>query len=149
MLGVRDYPVNDDSTAIYSDRLRRCPVMVGVNLPLPTDLLTRRLWNFSLLDRMAVELEYFGSRIPNDFQTVETERLPLHGQRAGGRDYGADDWKWSVYLQKQLNEVFSVRAQAASDHLRINTNNKTDWDREENLRSPGDWYWMAKVQYEF
>jgi hypothetical protein len=146
LLGIKNYPV------FYEKRRERMPIMVGFNIPA-----------FTLLDVLAVEAEYF----PNDFSNSEhhvwqqSVPIPFTGD-ARPAAYGKvnkypfserDDWKWSVYASKKINDYSEILVQAASDHT---------WRRnvmtskaglllglgdEELCQKPSDWYFMIRATF--
>jgi hypothetical protein len=114
LLGVKDYPV------LYEKRLQRMPVMVGFNLP-----------TFRLLDLLSLEIEYYGSRFPNNFYQVYNNRLPIPewaskwaaidtitNYNPDDPKYRKDDWKWSIMAKKNVMRGVRVYAQAACDNMR-------------------------------
>jgi len=56
-----------------------------------------------------------------------------------------DNWKWSLYLKKDITDRLSLTAQAARDHVRLPVKWSEDVDREELMSLPAHWYWMIKV----
>ncbi len=148
VLGWKNYPI------IYENRLERTVAMIGFNLP-----------TFRLLDVLALELEWFGSRQPNsneysqlraskNDQTKLLEPTPqpsIYGFTLPGgydpRDWEKDDIKWSVFASRTLVKGLSLDAQIASDHARgwVFPSGRRYWGF---FRSPGDWYWMLKISAE-
>jgi hypothetical protein len=144
LLGVKNYPV------LYEDRLERTVAMIGFNVP-----------TFRLLDVLAVEAEWFGSRQPNSSQVSQQtlvknspellQPLPLpsifNSQLPDG--YDPEDWekdnvKWSVFARRQLVKGYFLDAQVASDNARgwVYPSGRRYWAY---FRSPSDWYWMMKL----
>jgi hypothetical protein len=144
LLGVKNYPV------LYENRLERTVAMLGVNVP-----------TFKVLDVLAVEAEWFGSRQPNSSaisqQTLVKnsqellQPLPLpsifSSQLPDGydpQDWKKDDIKWSVFARRQLVKGYNLEAQVASDNARgwVYPSGRRYWAY---FRSPSDWYWMMKL----
>lgn len=143
LLGVENQPV------LYENRMERVVAMVGFNVP-----------TMKLLDVLAVELEWFGSRQPNSSAAYQQsigktdENLPrplpqpsIYSNQISG--YNPDDWKdddlkWSVFASRTLVKGLKLDAQVASDNARgwVFPEGKRYWNY---FRSPSDWYWMMKV----
>jgi hypothetical protein len=148
VIGVKDYP------GIYDDIRERIPVMLGFNLPA-----------FRLLDVLALEVEWYGSRLVPDYRKVTQvsavpqspwiNRTPaVPGASATGLnrpyDVKGDDWKWSLYASKVLAGHVRMSGQVANDHFRTGgTPGAPGRSFEEGLTAPGDWYWNVKLSYFF
>lgn len=108
ILGVKDYPF------LYDNILERIPVMIGFNVPF-----------FNILDIFAIEVEYYGYKLPNDWENMFRNGIPHPGSvnfpyTTWDKDnYKDDDWKWSVYLRKTILRGLSISCQVARDHLRL------------------------------
>lgn len=112
VLGWKDYPV------FYEDRLRRMPVMAGVNIPA-----------FGMLDRLSLQVEYFDSPWLNNTWPIGSDGnnipfIPDPSDRTVSRDAwydmaGRDNLKWSLLLTRKVHSHVTLHAQVASDHLRI------------------------------
>jgi hypothetical protein len=143
LLGVKDYPV------YYTDKLRRMPMMAGLNLP-----------TFKILDLLSVQLEYFNSPYLNNTWPVGSDGnnipfLPDPSDKiTSGKDFyditTKDNVKWSVLMKKAIGPNVSVFGQIASDHLRIAD---ASWyygpqlnPNEVTLRK-SDWYWMLQLAW--
>jgi hypothetical protein len=59
-----------------------------------------------------------------------------------------DNWKWSLYGAKTIQNHFKVSVQVANDHFRPGgvVGNPS---QEAILSTPKDWYWMGKIAYYF
>ncbi len=156
VLGLQDYP------RYYPDIWQRMPVTLGFNLPA-----------FGLLDRLALEVEYYGSRNFPDYEKAETSASWVPRQISGDGidssrtityngytynkvrtssilDYTRNDWKWSLYASRVLMGHLRIAGQVANDHLLIpGPPSAPDPDWEEALTTPKDWYWMLKLAYFF
>ncbi|MEO7427683.1 MAG: hypothetical protein ABI036_21040 [Fibrobacteria bacterium] len=141
LLGLENTPAYKELYGPYSQRM---PMMAGFNLPA-----------FKFLDRLALEVEYYGAPFRDD--------LSLFNHTAGNtvstipRDPDSsvtkDNIKWSLYGAKVLHEHIKLSLQVASDHYRpgiftgYGDNNPPVSDAV--LTRPQDWYWMGKIAYFF
>ena len=133
LLGIKNYP------KYYSDRWRRVPVMLGVNLPA-----------FGLLDKFSIEVEYYGSLNYPDYEKAETNASWIPRAPGTGLDNSRNDWKWSLYASRALLGHLRIAGQVANDHLVIpGPPAASDPDWSEALTTPRDWYWMLKLAYFF
>lgn len=159
VIGVKDYP------GVYPDIRERIPVMLGFGLP-----------TFGFLDDCALEVEWYGSRIRDDYYKIEKETSPIprsnHSQEydrqadAQGRlvsdttvafadadvqNMTKDDWKWSLYLSKTFLRNARVSFQVANDHFRPWENNPLGaTDRYESAFTRiSDYYSMLKIGFTF
>ncbi|MBD3392222.1 MAG: hypothetical protein GF418_09160 [Chitinivibrionales bacterium] len=121
LLGARSYP------RYYDDITERVPGMVGFNLPA-----------FGLLDVLAVEGEYYGSRHANN---PETQGAPYAKREPGYDDQ--DDYKWAVTAVRGVGEHVSLRLRAASDHLREGGHSR------QRTVAPDEWYWSIRLTATF
>jgi hypothetical protein len=99
------------------------------------------------LDLFSFELEFFAWKYPNSLDRVVKNNVPQPGWPQDDYidyDYSDDDYKWSVYLKKNIGRHFSVIAQAARDHIRHETPYEQQKDREEMLTRPNHWHWRIK-----
>jgi hypothetical protein len=132
LLGVKDYPV------LYDDWTKRIPVMVGFNVP-----------TFRLLDVLAIEVEYYGSEYPDNFQGIMSGAAQATPWPTIPNEYAASDWKddnlkWSIYTQRKIVDGVTLSAQVARDHARawVFPTGKTYWGI---MNDDNDWYWMLKL----
>jgi hypothetical protein len=137
VLGLKNYP------GLYNDIKERMPVMVGVNVPC-----------FNFLDVLGVEFEYMAYPWPNDWKNSLRPGVPQPGNESfsysswSKKEGHKDDWKWSVYLRKQLARGLFVSAQAACDHLRLP--DKQDFTYESVMKDTGkpfsgQWWGIFRV----
>ena len=127
ILGMENHP------GWYQNILERIPVMFGMNIPC-----------FKLLDVLAVELQWFGSKywnttediwraqspvpyqgqaVPDDYYSWLQPKMQITQNPDGSDDtvyvskaITDDDWKWSVYVTRTFNNRFRVSAQWACDN---------------------------------
>ena len=133
VLGLKDYP------KYYDDIRERMPVMVGFNLPA-----------FGLVDRLALEVEYYGSKNYPDYGNAETNSSWVPRVPSNPVNNARNDWKWSLYASRVLFGHMRIAAQVANDHLLLPAppaNQDPSW--AEVLTTPKDWYWMLKLAYFF
>jgi hypothetical protein len=132
LLGVKDYPI------FYDDWTKRVPVMVGFNFP-----------TFKMLDVLSLEVEYYGSEYPDNFQGIISGQVqgtpwPTIPSSYDASDWESDNWKWSVYAQRKVVDGVTLSAQVARDHARAwaYPTGKTYWGI---MNDDNDWYWMLKL----
>jgi hypothetical protein len=149
ILGLESYPasntidISNPSNPIGYDHLnQKIPVMMGFNIP-----------TFNILDRAALEAEWYGCRYPisNRMVIVNGYAAPSGPSNDGytWEDYRKDDWKLSINVEKTLFKKFSLIIQAARDHSKLETTIKKDQDYDDVLVRPKHWYWMGKMKFNF
>jgi hypothetical protein len=131
---------------LYGPISRRMPMMIGFNLPA-----------FRFLDRLNVEVEYYGAPWVDDpsiyNHTSGNQVTPI--PKISGLDTNTtkDNLKWSVYASKVLADHVQISGQAASDHFRPGIfqgyGDNLPPLNEVPFFSPSEWYWMAKIAYFF
>lgn len=127
LLGVANQPV------YYTKRSERIPIMFGVTLP------TARF-----LDLLTLQGEYYQSPY-NDIDLLNSSSLPIP-QTANTDSVHADDFKWSIYAKKTLNQRMNLYAQAASDHLRL-TDGRYRASNIPLTHTPKDWYYVFRLEF--
>lgn len=152
IIGVKDYGT------IYDDVTERMPVMVGFNFP-----------TFGLLDLFSVEVEWYGSPYKNDLANIgnpastvadwmnqttpRPQPSPVPVQMGAYADSTADNWKWSVNLQKQVARHIQFTAQVANDHYRPRPVSTGEiWmngGTAAAFTDPRDWYFMGRLGFFF
>lgn len=148
IIGTRNYK------GIYDKIAERIPLMLGFNIP-----------TFKVLDVLALEVEYYGSKIVPDFRKLNEEvsavpQSPWINRAApdsGAIPYsqmeypaGKDDIKWSLYFSKVFAGHVKISGQAANDHFRTGgTPGLAGKSYEEALTDLKDWYWFLKLSYFF
>ena len=113
ILGVKNYP------GWYENINERMPVMFGFNFP-----------TFKLLDVLSIQLQWFGSKYFNTWESMfkEGKLVPYVVQNAPDLTYEGyladstmqttyDDWKWSMYMSRKINNRVRVSLQFASDNM--------------------------------
>ena len=147
LLGVRHYG------PLYDDYTERIPVMLGFNVP-----------TWRVLDRLSVEVEWYGSPYRNDLYNIGNPNsmvapwrwnpqrpipspIPVQGVAED------DDWRWSVLLEKNLVSSVRFTAQVASDHYRPLPFGTGLIYQEGGtgaaFLSPKEWYFMARLGFFF
>lgn len=131
VLGIEDQPY------YYEDINQRIPIMAGVNVP-----------TFKILDLFSAQVEYYDSRF-NNVSNSDRISLPIWTvANYATRDldtYTPSKWRWSFYGRKRLNRLLDLRAQVASDHLRLRNVLSTRSDYDLTV-SPKDWYYLLKLE---
>jgi hypothetical protein len=119
----------------YEDKGRRMPVMFGVNVP-----------TWRLLDRLAVQGEYYAARFADTKQFDENAR-PVWSVSPGysPSNFKRDDWKWSVNGRRAVNRLLTVHAQVANDHIRLPvfTGNPSSTAL---TQTPENWYYLLRLE---
>lgn len=149
VLGIKDYP------GLYDNVLERIPVMLGLYLPA-----------FRVFDVLALEVQYYGSRIVPDMRKLvdEGSAIPqspwvnrtappdsgVAGYHQRAYDVDGDNWKWSLYFSRVFAGHIRLSGQIANDHFRTGgTPGLSGASYEEALTSLSDWYWFLKLSYFF
>jgi len=137
VVGLDNYPV------LYEKLSERTPKVIGFNLPA-----------FNLLDVIAIEVEHYSNKYPNDWELILERNLPLPNlgdteiTPYDPGEYDDDDWKWSVYATRNITQGLRVSAQVARDHLRTLD---IYWRMEERevLQERDHWYYVVNFAYGF
>jgi hypothetical protein len=132
----------------FGDMLHRMPMMFGFNVPM-----------FTLLDRLALEVEWYGSPVKDDLagfnHTAGSHPNPLPLKDANGRfiNHKRDNWKWSLYGSRVIQNHIKVSFQVANDHFRpgiyTGDGDNNAPGSQSLMTTPKDWYTMLKVAYFF
>jgi hypothetical protein len=105
LLGVENQP------GFFEKRAERVPIMFGINLP-----------TFNLLDLLVMEMEYFPTPLPDNYDIVLDWNYPTYNDYSllfhTSERNREDDWKWSAYASKTVLTGLSLRLQVANDHFR-------------------------------
>jgi hypothetical protein len=163
ILGLKNYPRNDtlwmpDSSGVsfgmnpygYDTLMNKMPITFGINIPVPY-----------LLDECALEFEYYRMRYPNNYHEVFVYNRPLPASYFTDlsvvgyppNTYSkSDNWKWSIYLKKNITKNFHIVFQAARDHQRWAVpgfvwGTYADW--EDICTRPNNWIWNLKGEVVF
>lgn len=141
VLGLKNYP------GWYSNIRDRMPIMFGFNFP-----------TFKLLDVLAIEAEYFPSPYKNAYMFMWKGNCPVPYFSSWQQqiDYYSDwerktddDWKWSVYASKKINNV-SISGQVASDHTsQASYEPAAKKIYTEMVPRTKDWYFMLRCGFFF
>ena len=105
-------------------------------------------------DLFSAEVEWYGCRYPNSYYNVAAYHLAIPATLRQGMvppntytDY--DNWKWSLYLKKNITPQVCLYGQASRDHMRLPVKFSEDMDREEAMSSVDSWSWMLKMSVSF
>jgi hypothetical protein len=148
VIGLKDYE------GVYENIAERIPVMLGFNLPA-----------FKLLDVLALEVEWYGSKVVPDQRKLIEQGSPIPQSPWINRqapptdgsppsdlqipyDVNGDNWKWSLYFTKVLAGHIRISGQFANDHFRTGGTAGSP-SSEEALTHLKDWYWFLKLSYFF
>lgn len=155
MIGLKKYPNNielsdsSNCTNIYGyDKLNeKMPLMFGFTLP---------CWK--ILDVCAVEFEFFNCPYQNDFAKVQQFGRPLPVSRPDTADAynpktykDGDNWKWAVFLRKDINKNFGMVLQLGRDHQRWEWSGfqGLSYDFETAMVKKNEWSWNFKTEFKF
>lgn len=136
-----------NDTLFYKHMAQRMPVMAGVDLP-----------TWGLLTTFSVEAEY----LKNPYYA---RKYPIGD--AGGSSYSplpnlnsaleylpenlpntvSNDWRWSIYAKRSLNNWIDLEGRAASDHMRLYVFNGDYASGEPYTRRTKDWYFLVRISY--
>lgn len=162
ILGLKNYPRNDSlllpdggishglNPYGYDTLINKMPITFGINIPVPF-----------LFDVCALEFEYYQMRYPNNYTNVFDYNRPLpysyftdmsiigYPQNTYSE---ADNWKWSIYIKKNITKNIHIVAQAARDHQRWSVpgfvwDKYSDW--EDICTRPVNWIWNLKGEVVF
>ncbi len=165
VIGWKNYP------GVYEKRSERIPIMVGFGIP-----------TFKILDECNFEVEWYGAKFRNDGYKLEKRGSPIpvsnsnqeynrSADSTGGliveevpipslkfADYNVenmvnDNWKWSFYMSKTLQQYIKLSFQIANDHYRpwaSDSPNAFDSKRYESAFTKlTDYYTMFKIGFTF
>ncbi len=154
--------------AVKNIRNSRTPIehvswsLGGLAFGIGSWFLDRALKINTKLDIISFEFEYFNCPYPNDIERVHRERLPLPGtikvRDSTYTDYSYDfyknssknNWKWSLYMKKNISKNFALMLQLSRDHQRWEHNGHTmNWDFEDALVKEKQWAWNFKTEFYF
>ncbi|GEM_PF-5626049 len=152
LLGVKNYPI------IYEKKSERMPMLFGFNVP-----------TYGLLDLLSLEAEYYNAPYQNDpyklvgaydvFQFSDGNSInyafsPIPPSNKAGQghlskaqvdfDPKKDNWKWSLFASKRIQDRITFKIQVASDHWRVPNNNFVQYEAAAN---PGQFYGALRVDY--
>lgn len=130
------------------------------------DIGDRMIWSFganirlfNIIDQFNVEFEYCAngtaysdSRYFTDKPLLRPDSLPPDPNSLNSERLTRAKLRWSYYLKKSFfNEHFSIIAQVARDHKKMNFYyfEKSKMTFEETLPTKKDWWWVLKTEYKF
>jgi hypothetical protein len=130
-----------NDSLFYKEVRQRMPMMVGMDVP-----------TFGLLDMLSFEFEYFDNpyldkKYPmQDATGSRFSPLPSLPDYRSLPNFTSDDFKWSVYLTRSLNNWIDLKVRMASDHMRL-----LDWESDFRptpvTQQYNDWYFLARIEY--
>ena len=162
MIGIKNYPnsiINNDTANSYNpygyDKLNeKMPMMFGFTFP---------CWK--ILDVLAFEFEYFNCPYQNDYVKVQQFGYPIPASKPDTSDlynpdtYKNDNWKWAIFMKKDISKHFGMILQLCRDHQRWEWSGfqSLSYDYEEALVKPrdwdkkkmGEWAWHFKTEFKF
>lgn len=132
--------------ALYGPVSKRMPMMFGFNLPA-----------FKVLDKLNVEVEYYGAQWVDDpsiyNHTSGPKVTPVPKKNASDTNTTKDNFKWSIYASRVIADHVKISAQVASDHFRPGIfQGYGDNNPPLNTApffSPSEFYWTTKIAYFF
>jgi hypothetical protein len=162
-IGLTGFPIKSIADTLfpydfYGDITRLMPMMFGINIPAYSlinqlvNLLSPVNIPLSMPeDVLSFELEYFPSRMPNDYHDAMTGQAKPYWEPFLGyypEMFRDREWGWALYTKKEVITGFSIIAQVAYDHLRMSYVDGSTATNE-CLVNKGHWYWVTKIGYSF
>lgn len=163
MLGQEDLKIYGEIAVLgwenqpfyYEKRTERMPIMFGVNLP-------TRAFGYNVFDVLSFQMEYYNSPFPNltrPSSRVDRLAMPIYsGYDANGlltddpnlfdmnsRLVTDDNWKWSLFANKEVIRGLRLITQIANDHSRF----PDEWGRYSVTPAtilPKDWYYLVRLE---
>ncbi len=139
VLGLQNQPY------YYENINQRIPVMLGVDIP-----------TFGILTSASFQVEHFGNPYPENSSQQYINSLPqpafpagnpaLYEKNRAAGLYAEDDWKWSLYIQRNLYTGLDLFLQAANDHFRVQDENGAPSKTPVTNRK-SDWYYLLQFQW--
>ncbi|NLE02485.1 MAG: hypothetical protein GX640_21690 [Fibrobacter sp.] len=138
-------PLMSPDLKIEPSLFNRMPLLVGFNIP-----------TFKVLDLLSVELEY--CNYPYSFNwwgsTAEPSPQPNNIEPITADDTlwrlnykYEDNVRWTIYIKKSFSK-FDIKLMFAKDHYLYYTPSlEAQPNYEQSLRTPKDWHWYLKLQY--
>lgn len=144
-IGLKNYDYRDTALGVGYDSLGdRTFYVFGFNFP-----------GFKVLDLINTEFEYCANRSMFSDDQIYGSSTPALRQSSFAKyipKINRACWRWSVYVKKSFfDEHFSIIAQAARDHKKINF---YYWEKPymsfmEALPTTRDWWWTFKTEFKF
>ncbi len=152
-----------DQAPVYTEIKERMPFVVGFTLP-----------TFNVFDQVTLEIEWYGAKFKNDLARIKSTTSPVpvnmgfSGYNRNADSLGRwtedstvlltdpfdvtnltkDDWKWSLYMSKTLQEHVNLSFQIANDHFRPNSHANSG-PRETAFSKLSDYYIKFRTGYTF
>lgn len=127
----------EDQPFFYEKRSRRIPVMLGINIP-----------TMKVLELLSFQVEHYAARFDNTKSYFENARPVWDVADYAAYDpaqFTRDDWKWSLYGERKINDILLLKFQVANDHLRLPLFNSTVSDKTLTL-NPSHWYYTIRFE---
>lgn len=129
LMGVQNRPF------YYTKMKDRIAYTLGFNFP-----------TFRILDVLAAEYEYCSNPYPNDAIQASLNLSPIPPQSETGSPVNGDNFKWTIYAQKNIYPGFTLTGHIANDHMRLvdyfgHTNDRDVMPLRKN------WYWSLQMGY--
>ena len=162
LLGVKDQPF------YYDKKSERMPVMFGLNIPTfgILDMLSvemeylksrfrnnltvvfQKKWSLPLTfedeDPTIYNLDDPRFNPPAGYDDAD---YPALDKAARKKEMEEDDWKWSIYVRKQIIEGLTIYGQAARDHLRqITWEGGPKFAGHSSTQFSGEWYYIVRME---
>lgn len=132
LLGLKSYQ------NLYTDPLRRLPVMLGFNIPA-----------FNLLDVFSAEVEWYDNEFVNNYHNLYFPRfkVPLpYNYSASIKPFA---WYWDIHLAKTVTGGFKVLGEVGRTHYFTKAKLPIYLDKAEQCPRKGDWQFTTMMQYSF
>lgn len=125
----------------YKKMTERMPVMLGIDIP-----------TGPVLDVFSVEVEYWKNPYHDRKYSIadvdKSKASPLPYILASDQTpFKRDDWRWSVFLKRALNNWIDVETRIASDHQRLYLFTGDYITGVPMTELSKDWYFLARVSY--
>ncbi len=142
LLGIKNDSIYKE---VFGDNLHRMPIMFGFNIPA-----------FKYLDKLSIETEWYGAKFKDDltqFDHTAGNKPSAKTVLKPNENNKRDNWKWSLYASKVIQQHFKLSLQVANDHYRpgVYTGDGDNHPPSSSTvtNTPEDWYAMLKLAYFF
>jgi hypothetical protein len=135
-----------NDTLYYKNMSERMPMMVGMDIP-----------TFGILNTLSIEAEYlknpyYDRHYPNNDANAQTfSPLPAlnNSEYSAGNlpNFTKNDWRWSFFAKRSLNQWLDLEGRVASDHMRLYFYNGDYGSGEPFTQKTKDWYFLFRISY--